>query len=85
MPTLAEYTEQIAQLFQTGMLSNMGVKHQELEQRLAKRLKVPQLELFVNGHTAIESALAVALPKKGEIITTPFTFVSTTHAILLTD
>ncbi len=84
MPTLAEYTEQIAQLFQTGMLSNMGVKHQELEQRLAKRLKVPQLELFVNGHTAIESALAVALPKKGEIITTPFTFVSTTHAIVRT-
>ncbi len=80
MPPLEEYVEEIKSLWETHWLTNMGEKHAALEQKLAEYLQVPNISLFTNGHMALELTLQ-ALELKGEVITTPFTFVSTTHAI----
>lgn len=83
MPTLDEYVEEIAPLWESHWLTNMGVKHKKLEAMLKERLGVGNLALFTNGHNALECILeAMALPASGEVITTPFTFASTTHAIV---
>lgn len=83
MPTLDEYVEEIAPLWESHWLTNMGVKHKKLESELKERLGVGNLALFTNGHNALECILeAMALPVNGEVITTPFTFASTTHAIV---
>ena len=81
MPPLDEYVAEIAGVFESHWLTNMGPKHQELESKLSEFLKVPHVSLFTNGHNAIECALEV-LDLKGEVITTPFTFASTTNAIV---
>lgn len=61
----------------------MGIYHQKLEEELKKYLKVSNLSLVVNGHVALELAIkAFDFPDGGEVITTPFTFISTTHAIV---
>ena len=83
MPTLDEYVAEIAPLWESHWLTNMGVKHRELEEALRGYLGVPNLALFCNGHQALECVLeAMQLPAGGEVITTPFTFASTTHAIV---
>lgn len=83
MPTLEEYVEEIAPLWESHWLTNMGTEHQKLEAGLKERLGVENLALFTNGHNALECILeAMALPAGGEVITTPFTFASTTHAIV---
>ena len=83
MPPFEEYTEMIKTLWETHFLTNMGVLHNKLENKLLEYLKVNNLSLLVNGHMALEMALtAMKLPKGGEVITTPFTFISTTHAIV---
>lgn len=84
MPDLDEYVEEIKDLWDTHWLTNMGVKHEELKERLKTYLGVENLELMVNGHMALELSLQ-ALDLKGEVITTPFTFASTTHAIVRND
>ncbi len=61
-------------------LTHTGPKHQQLEKDLESFLDTPNVELFSNGHMALELALRV-LKVKGEVITTPFTFASTTQAI----
>lgn len=82
MPTLEEYVEEISSLWETHWLTNMGVEHKKLEAALKEKLGVENLALFTNGHNALECILeAMALPAGGEVITTPFTFASTTHAI----
>lgn len=81
MPELEEYVEEIRELWQTHWLTNMGAKHVQLQQELQEYLEVPSVELFTNGHMALELTLQ-ALDLKGEVITTPFTFASTTHAII---
>ncbi|RIJ63538.1 DegT/DnrJ/EryC1/StrS family aminotransferase [Rummeliibacillus sp. TYF005] len=81
IPPFEEYIEEIKDLWETHWLTNMGAKHQELEQKLLDYLNVPNLSLFSNGHLALENALS-AFNLKGEVITTPFTFASTTHAIV---
>lgn len=81
MPAFEEYVEEIKDLWESHWLTNMGVKHQQLEERLEQFLEVPHVTLFTNGHLALEIALA-ALELTGEVITTPFTFASTTHAIV---
>lgn len=81
MPELDEYVEEIKGLFESHWLTNMGVKHNELEERLAEYLKVRNILLFSNGHMALE-LLIQAMGLTGEVITTPFTFASTTHAIV---
>jgi dTDP-4-amino-4,6-dideoxygalactose transaminase len=59
----------------------MGIKHNQLESSLLEYLNTPNITLFTNGHLALECAIA-ALNLTGEIITSPFTFASTTHAIV---
>lgn len=82
MPTFEEYCEEIAPLWESHWLTNMGTEHKKLESALKEKLGVANLALFVNGHSALECILeAMALPTGGEVITTPFTFASTTHAI----
>lgn len=81
MPNFEEYIEEIREIWDSHWLTNMGVKHKELEKELMNYMDVDNVNLFTNGHLALESALA-ALDLKGEVITTPFTFASTTHAIV---
>lgn len=93
MPDFEEYTKEIKEMWDTHWLTNMGVKHKQLESDLADYLGISKdnIALFVNGHQALECILeAMELGKeknekgelKNEVITTPFTFASTTHAIV---
>ncbi len=83
MPDYEEYIEAIKPLWDTHWLTNMGNYHHELEEKLKDYLRVPYLSLMVNGHMALELALqSLHLPAGSEVITTPFTFISTTHAIV---
>ena len=81
MPSYEEYCEQIKSIWDTVHLTNMGPLHNELKEQLKGYMKVENIELFVNGHLALYCALK-ALKLGGEIITTPFTFASTTNAIV---
>ncbi len=81
MPPFEEYTEEIRSLWESRWLTNSGVKHRELEEKLCEYLGVTNTALCVNGHQALECILEV-FDLKGEVITTPFTFVSTTNAIV---
>ncbi len=83
MPSYEEYIEAVRPLWDSRQLTNMGSYHQELEEALRIYLDVERLSLMVNGHMALELAIqALDFPKGGEVITTPFTFISTTHAII---
>lgn len=83
MPDLDEYVEEIKDIWESHWLTNMGTKHRKLQRELEEFLDVPHVALYTNGHLALESAIAVLnLPEGGEVITTPFTFASTTHAIV---
>lgn len=83
MPPYEEYCESIKPLWESHWITNMGSYHQELENKLRKYLYVDYLSLMVNGHMALELAIqAMKFPRGSEIITTPFTFISTTHAII---
>ena len=81
MPALDEYIDEIKDLWNSHWLTNMGVKHKALQQALKDYLKVADVELLTNGHMALELTLQ-AMNLQGEVITTPFTFASTTHAIV---
>ena len=82
MPSYEEYCEEIKSLWDSHWLTNMGEKHNRLQTILEKYLGVTHVTLYTNGHLALENAIAALnLPKGGEVITTPFTFASTTHAI----
>ena len=81
MPPMEEYVEEIKDIWDTHWLTNMGVKHKELQKELKDFLGVENIELFTNGHMALELSMQ-ALKLQGEVITTPFTFASTTHAIV---
>lgn len=83
MPPYEEYIEAIKPLWDSRWLTNMGKYHQELEEKLADYLDVPEISLTVNGHMALELAIqSFDFPVGAEVITTPFTFISTTHAIV---
>lgn len=81
MPPFEEYCAEIRDLWESRWLTNMGAKHRELQDKLAQYLDVEHIDLLTNGHMAIELSLQ-ALELKGEVITTPFTFASTTQAIV---
>lgn len=81
MPDLKEFTNELKELWESHWLTNIGIKHKKLEAKLVEYLQVPNVTLFTNGHLALECAIA-ALGLTGEVITTPFTFASTTHAIV---
>lgn len=81
MPDFQEYVEEIRELWESHWLTNMGKKHKELEVLLKQYLNCTNISLFTNGHLSLESIIA-AMNLTGEVITTPFTFASTTHAIV---
>ena len=81
MPDIEEYINEIKDIWDTHWLTNMGDKHERLRTELKQYLEVKDIELLTNGHMALELVMQ-ALDLKGEVITTPFTFASTTHAIV---
>lgn len=81
MPDLETYVEKIKVLWDSHWLTNMGILHQTLSDKLKRREKYSNVTLFTNGHMALELALQI-LNLTGEVITTPFTFASTTQAIV---
>ena len=80
MPDYEEYCDMIKQIWDTHWLTNNGPMHEQLEQEIKDYLNTNNVTLYTNGHLALENAIK-ALGLKGEVITTPFTFISTTHAI----
>lgn len=83
MPPYEEYAEMIKRLWDSHWITNMGEYHVQLEKKLIDFLKVSNVSLMSNGHMALELAIqAMDLPRGSEVITTAFTFVSTTHAIV---
>ena len=80
MPSYEEYCEEIRSIWDTVHLTNMGPIHNKFKEQVKEYLNVKNVELFVNGHLALYVAIR-ALGLKGEIITTPFTFASTTNSI----
>lgn len=84
MPKFEDFVDQIKPIFENHILTNMGPIYKKFQHQLREYLQVPEVSLFVNGHMALEMAIqALGIKKEGgEVITTPFTFVSTTHAIV---
>lgn len=81
LPPIEEYKNMIEQIWGNNWLTNNGPLHDEFADELSNYLQVSNCTLFTNGHLALETALK-ALDLTGEVITTPFTFASTTHAIV---
>ena len=81
MPEFDEYMNEIKSMWDSHWLTNMGPKHEQLRKELCSYMGVENIDLFTNGHMAIELTLQ-AMNLQGEVITTPFTFASTTHAIV---
>lgn len=81
MPDYDEYISEIKDMWENHWLTNMGPKHKQFQTMLKDYMGVENIDLFTNGHMAIELTLQ-ALDLQGEVITTPFTFASTTHAIV---
>ena len=81
LPSLDEYINEISDIWESHWLTNMGVKHKKLQTLLQNYLQVENVDLLTNGHMALELSMQ-ALNLQGEVITTPFTFASTTHAIV---
>ena len=82
LPPFEEYCQEIKSLWDSHFITNMGEKHEALHARLEAYFGCPTA-LFSNGHLALEAALSLLdLPRGTEVITTPFTFVSTVNAIV---
>lgn len=81
MPPLDEYIDEIKDMWDSHWLTNMGEKHKTFQKMLKEYMNVPNIELLTNGHMALELTMQ-AFGLKGEVITTPFSFASTTHAIV---
>lgn len=83
LPPFEEYCAEIRKIWDSRILTNMGEVHEAFREALSHYLEAPGTVLFANGHLALEGALAaLRLPPGAEVITTPFSFVSTTHAIV---
>ena len=80
LPNLDEFTESLKEIWESKWITNNGQFHQKLEVALAEYLKVPYVSLFTNGTLPLLTALQ-ALRITGEVITTPYSFVATTHAL----
>lgn len=81
MPKFEDYIEEIKSLWESHWLTNNGEKHQKLEKKLTEYLEAEAVTLFTNGHLALETIIET-FNLTGEVITTPFTFVSTSNAIV---
>lgn len=80
LPDLKDFTEKLEEIWERKWITNGGVCHQQFELALAEYLKVPYVSLFTNGTLPLITALQ-ALRITGEVITTPYSFVATTHAL----
>lgn len=80
LPNLDEFTDSLKEIWESKWITNNGQFHQKLETALAEYLKVPYVSLFTNGTLPLLTALQ-ALRITGEVITTPYSFVATTHAL----
>ena len=80
LPNLDEFTDSLKEIWESKWITNNGQFHQKLEAALAEYLKVPYISLFTNGTLPLLTALQ-ALRITGEVITTPYSFVATTHAL----
>ena len=81
LPDFEEYCAEIRSIWDSRWLTGMADKHQQLERELREYLGVSNISLISNGHLALETIIQ-AMELHGEIITSPFTFASTTHAIV---
>ena len=81
LPDLKEFEKMLEDIWDRKWLTNNGYYHQELEKALAEYLGVPYISLFTNGTLPLITALQALELRKGEIITTPYSFVATTHSI----
>jgi dTDP-4-amino-4,6-dideoxygalactose transaminase len=81
LPPLEEFTPYLEQIWKNKWLTNNGPFHQEFESKLCEYLGVPFISVFSNGTLALLTALQ-ALEIKGEVITTPYSFVATAHSLL---
>ncbi|MBL4586798.1 MAG: DegT/DnrJ/EryC1/StrS family aminotransferase [Flavobacteriales bacterium] len=81
LPPLEEYQQMVAEIWQSGQLTNFGDKTKELEKKLEEHLGVKHLQLVSNGTVALQLAIK-ALNLKGQIITTPFSYVATVSSIV---
>ena len=79
-PPLDEFMPYLEEIWQRKWVTNNGVFHRELEKQLCEYLGVEHLSLFSNGTLALITALQ-SMKITGEVITTPFSFVATTHAL----
>ena len=80
LPNLDEFHELLQKIWDSKWITNNGSFHKQLETALAEYLKVPYVSLFTNGTLPLITALQ-ALRITGEVITTPYSFVATTHAL----
>lgn len=80
LPPLEKFTPYLQQIWKTRTLTNIGPFHKELEKELSKYLGVKYVSLFSNGTLALITALQT-LKITGEVITTPYSFVATSHSL----
>ncbi|MFA5714096.1 MAG: DegT/DnrJ/EryC1/StrS family aminotransferase, partial [Bacteroidales bacterium] len=80
LPPLEQFLPYLERIWESRWLTNNGELHQELERALCRYLKVEHLSLFTNGTLPLITALQ-ALKIEGEVITTPYSFVATSHSI----
>lgn len=81
LPDLQNFNEYLRQIWDSKWLTNNGSFHQQFEKALAKYLGVEYISVFTNGTLPLITALQALGLKKGEVITTPYSFVATTHSI----
>lgn len=80
LPDIEEYNVLLKEIWESKWITNNGTFHKQLEKELASYLKVPYLSLFTNGTLPLITALQ-AMRVTGEVITTPYSFVATTHSL----
>ena len=80
LPSIDDFTSSLKEIWDSKILTNNGCFHKKLEKELAAYLKVPYISLFTNGTLPLITALQ-AMRITGEVITTPFSFVATTHSL----
>lgn len=80
LPPLDEFYEELKKIWESGWITNNGNYHQQFEKKLASFLGIPYISLFANGTLALITALQ-SLRITGEVITTPYSFVATSHAL----
>ena len=81
LPPIEEYVKELQGIWDRKILTNGGPEYEKFKEGLQKYLGIDNISMFTNGHIALETAIK-SLNLKGEVITTPFTFISTTHAIV---